>query len=79
MLYIVTEMQWSGNDNEPAMIGAAVQADNWNQARFEFLYKSAYANISAVPYHTIELKEATGERIDIARYTPERFGPQAEG
>lgn len=78
MQYIITETQWSGNDGEPAIIGTPVQADNWNQARFEFLYKSAYAIISAAPYHTIELKDATGERIDIARYTPDRFSPQAE-
>lgn len=79
MLYIIAETQWSGNEGEPAVIGTPVQTENWNQARFEFLYKSAYANISGVPYHTIELKEATGERIDIANYKPDRLGQQTGG
>lgn len=73
MLYVITEMQWTGNDEDAAIVAAPVQTDSWNQARFEFLYKSAYANISTIPYHTIELKNASGERIDIARYTPERL------
>lgn len=73
MRYIITETQWSGNDEEEAIIAAPVQAEGWNQARFEFLYKSAYAIISAIPYHTIELKTASGDRIEIAQYTPDRF------
>lgn len=77
--YIITETQWDGVEGHDAVIGAAVQAHSYNQARFEFLFKSAYAIISAVPYHTIEMKTAAGERVDIARYTPDRFEQQAGG
>ena len=71
--YIITETQWDGVEGHDAVIGAAVQEHSYNQARFEFLYRSAYAIISSIPYHTIEMKTAAGERIDIARYTPDRF------
>lgn len=72
MGYIIEETQWDGVDGHDAAI-AHVQTDDWWQARFEYLFKAAYGAISTVPYHTIEMKQKNGDRVEIVQYTPDRL------
>ena len=74
MGYIVQEYQWDGIEGHAATIGVPVQTENWWQALFEYYYKVAYAAISAVPYHTIELITTNGDDVMKQQFTPERLG-----